>query len=176
MTMFTEALAATGCPERFFVELTEEAFMAKGRFQAEVLPQLRAIGARISIDDFGVGFSSLAALADITADELKIDRSFITEIHRRPRSQCVLRAIELLGNGLGMSIIAEGVETFEELAYLQTATRIHHAQGYYFARPMLLESLDGQSLSFQDRPAASNREAAPIRGSMARAGAVRARL
>jgi diguanylate cyclase (GGDEF)-like protein len=176
MTLFADALAATGCPERFFVELTEEAFMAKGRFQTDVLPKLRAIGARISIDDFGVGFSSLAALADITADELKIDRSFITEIHRRPRSQCVLRAIESLGNGLGMSIIAEGVETFEELAYLQSATRIRYAQGYYFARPMLLESLDGQRLVFQDRAAALNREAAPIRGSMSRSGAGRARF
>ena len=77
------------------VELTEEAFFSKSQFQTRILPMLREIGARVSIDDFGVGYSSLAALADITADEIKIDRSFITDIHQRPRSQSVLRAIEV---------------------------------------------------------------------------------
>lgn len=139
MDAFCTALAATGCAERFILELTEEAFFTKGCFQREVLPRIRAVGARVSIDDFGVGYSSLAALAEITADELKIDRSFITDIHRRPRSQIVLRAIESLGSALGMSIIAEGVETYEEVAYLQAATQIRYAQGYYFAKPLLLE-------------------------------------
>ena len=161
-------MSATGCPERFFIELTEEAFLTTSRFQAEVLPMVRQIGTRLSIDDFGVGYSSLAALADITADEIKIDRSFITEIHRRPRSQCVLRAIESLALGLGMSVMAEGVETFEELAYLLSATRIRVAQGYYFARPMLLESLDGQRHSFRDRPPLASRDATQFRTSAAR--------
>lgn len=164
MTTFIEALAATGCPERFFLELTEEAFFAKSRFQTEVLPQLRRIGTRVSIDDFGVGYSSLAALGEIAADEIKIDRSFITDIHRRPRSQCVLRAIESLSHGLGMSIIAEGVESFEELAYLQSATRIRHAQGYYFARPMLLDELAGRDVSSEDRTIVANREGVSLRG------------
>src|SRR6202030_532909 len=101
----------------------------------------REIGVRVSIDDFGTGYSSLSALADITADELKVDRSFISSIHERPRSQSVLRAIESLGHALGMIIVAEGVETFEELAYLQAATRIRQAQGYYFSRPIFLEEL-----------------------------------
>jgi EAL domain-containing protein (putative c-di-GMP-specific phosphodiesterase class I) len=95
----------------------------------------------VSIDDFGVGYSSLAALAEITADELKIDRSFITDIHKRPRSQIVLKAIESLGLALGMSVVAEGVETVEELAYLLAATQIRCAQGYYFARPMLIDQI-----------------------------------
>jgi c-di-GMP phosphodiesterase Gmr len=73
------------------------------------------------------------------ADEIKIDRSFITAIHERPRSQSVLRAIESLGHALGMTIVAEGIESFEELAYLQAATRIRYGQGFYFARPFLLE-------------------------------------
>ena len=168
MTSFAIALEETGCPDRFFIELTEEAFLAKSRFQAEVLPLLRRIGTRISIDDFGVGYSSLAALADITADEVKIDRSFITEIHKRPRSQCVLRAIESLGHGLGMSIIAEGVETFEELAYLQGATRIHHAQGYYFAKPMLLDHLSDHTRSFRDRASTSSRDPIALRAPLSR--------
>jgi diguanylate cyclase (GGDEF)-like protein/PAS domain S-box-containing protein len=124
---------------RIMIELTEDAFVAKGQFQRQVLPRLRAIGVRVSIDDFGTGYSSLSALADITADEIKVDRSFIASIHERPRSQSVLRAIESLGHALGMSIVAEGVETFEELAYLQTSTRIRLAQGYHFAKPFFLE-------------------------------------
>ncbi|SDR16468.1 diguanylate cyclase (GGDEF) domain-containing protein [Rhizobiales bacterium GAS113] len=139
MRSFVDALAATGCAERFMIELTEEAFFAKSRFQAQVLPLLRAIGTRVSIDDFGVGYSSLSALADITADEIKVDRSFITDIHRRPRSQSILKAIESLSHALGITIIVEGVETFEELAYLQAATRIRYAQGFYFSRPLSLD-------------------------------------
>jgi predicted signal transduction protein with EAL and GGDEF domain len=141
MTAFCKALGETGVARRFVLELTEEAFFTKGSFQQEVLPLIRAVGARVSIDDFGVGYSSLAALAEITADELKIDRSFITDIHKRPRSQIVLRAIESLGLALDMSIIAEGVETYEEVAYLLGATQIRCAQGYYFSKPMLLDQI-----------------------------------
>jgi diguanylate cyclase (GGDEF)-like protein len=141
MAAFCDALGKTGLAPRFILELTEEAFFTKGSFQREVLPRIRAIGARVSIDDFGVGYSSLAALAEITADELKIDRSFITDIHKRPRSQIVLKAIESLGLALGMSVVAEGVETVEELAYLLAATQIRCAQGYYFARPMLIDQI-----------------------------------
>jgi EAL domain-containing protein (putative c-di-GMP-specific phosphodiesterase class I) len=101
----------------------------------------RKLGVGISIDDFGIGYSSLSALADITADEIKIDRSFIIDIHKRPRSQGILRAIESLSEALGMTVIAEGIETFEELAYLQAATKIRYAQGYYFSRPIFLEEL-----------------------------------
>src|SRR4029077_20251986 len=105
------------------------------------LPMFRNLGVGISIDDFGIGYSSLSALADITADEIKIDRSFITDIHKRPRSQGILRAIESLSEPLGMTVIAEGIESYEELAYLQAATKIRYAQGYYFARPIFLEEL-----------------------------------
>jgi EAL domain-containing protein (putative c-di-GMP-specific phosphodiesterase class I) len=139
MRSFVETLKETGYPERFMVEVTEDAFLAKGIFQGQVLPLLRDIGVRVSIDDFGTGYSSLSALAEITADEIKIDRSFITDIHQRARSQSVLKAIESLGDALGMTVIAEGVETFEELAYLRTMTRIRLAQGYYFARPLFFE-------------------------------------
>jgi c-di-GMP phosphodiesterase Gmr len=121
--------------------VTEDAFVAKSHFQEQILPLLREIGVGISIDDFGTGYSSLSALADITADEIKIDRSFITDIHKRPRSQGILRAVESLSEALGMTVIAEGLESFEELAYLQAATKIRYAQGYYFSRPIFLEEL-----------------------------------
>jgi len=141
MRSFAEALEATGFPKRFLIEVTEDAFVAKTHFQDEILPIFRKLGVGISIDDFGIGYSSLSALADITADEIKIDRSFITDIHKRPRSQGILRAIESLSEALGMTVIAEGIESYEELAYLQAATKIRYAQGYYFARPIFLEEL-----------------------------------
>jgi predicted signal transduction protein with EAL and GGDEF domain len=141
MRSFAQALEATGYPQRFMIEVTEDAFVAKTHFQDEILPIFRKLGVGISIDDFGIGYSSLSALADITADEIKIDRSFITDIHKRPRSQGILRAIESLSEALGMTVVAEGIESFEELAYLQAATKIRYAQGYYFSRPIFLEEL-----------------------------------
>lgn len=141
MRPFAQALAATGYPEQFMIEVTEDAFVSKTHFQDEILPIFRKLGVGISIDDFGIGYSSLSALADITADEIKIDRSFITDIHKRPRSQGILRAIESLSEALGMTVIAEGIESFEELAYLQAATKIRYAQGFYFSRPVFLEEL-----------------------------------
>ncbi len=150
MTSFAQALEDTGCPTRFIVEVTEDAFVAKTHFQTEILPILRRLGVGISIDDFGIGYSSLSALADITADEIKIDRSFIIDIHKRPRSQGILKAIESLSEALGMTVIAEGVETFEELAYLQAATRIKYAQGFYFSKPVFLEELQPGSRAVSD--------------------------
>jgi cyclic di-GMP phosphodiesterase Gmr len=158
MRSLVDALEATGCAERFMLELTEDAFIAKNQFQTEVLPTLREIGVRVSIDDFGTGYSSLSALADITADEIKIDRSFITDIHQRPRNQHVLKAIESLSIALGMTMVAEGVETFEELAYLQAATRIRYAQGFYFAKPLFLADVARQGRDLSRRMASASRE------------------
>jgi cyclic di-GMP phosphodiesterase Gmr len=141
MRTFVESLKASQCADRIMIEVTEDAFAAKSLFQTQVLPLLREIGVRVSIDDFGTGYSSLSALADITADEVKVDRSFISDIHLRPRNQSVLRAIESLAQALGMTIIAEGVESFEELAYLQAATRIRYAQGFYFSKPLYLDEM-----------------------------------
>jgi EAL domain-containing protein (putative c-di-GMP-specific phosphodiesterase class I) len=166
MQSFARALQATGCPRRFIIEVTEDAFVAKTHFQDEILPIFRKLGVGISIDDFGIGYSSLSALADITADEIKIDRSFITDIHKRPRSQGILKAIESLSEALGMTVIAEGIETFEELAYLQAATKIRYAQGFYFSKPIFLEELGalGRTVSAvravsENRPAPETRPA-----------------
>ncbi len=166
MRSFASALEATGFPGRFMIEVTEDAFVTKTHFQDEILPIFRKLGVRISIDDFGTGYSSLSALADITADEIKIDRSFITDIHKRPRSQGILRAIESLSEALGMTVIAEGLESYEELAYLQAATRIRYAQGYYFSRPIFLEELkptmpvaSEARVSMMSRPVQENRSA-----------------
>ena len=166
MRGFCDELSSTTYPNRFMVEVTEDAFVAKTQFQTHVLPMLREIGAKVSIDDFGTGYSSLAALADITADELKIDRSFITDIHKRTRSQSVLKAIEALAEPLGMTMIAEGVETFEEAAYLQAATRIRFAQGYYYSKPVLLEELRKARSGSDARAIAARRGRSVLRGGL----------
>jgi c-di-GMP phosphodiesterase Gmr len=167
MRMFVETLKTGHCADRFIVEVTEDAFIAKNQFQAQVLPMLRDVGVRVSIDDFGTGYSSLSVLADITADEIKIDRSFITDIHQRPRSQSILKAIESVSYALGMSVVAEGVETFEELAYLQGATRIRYAQGFHFAKPFFLEDVTTASRADgDDRAMPKGRGQPEIRGAV----------
>jgi EAL domain-containing protein (putative c-di-GMP-specific phosphodiesterase class I) len=174
MRPFAEALEATGFPRRFLIEVTEDAFVTKTHFQDEILPIFRKLGVGISIDDFGIGYSSLSALADITADEIKIDRSFITDIHKRPRSQGILRAIESLSEALGMTVIAEGIETFEELAYLQAATKIRFAQGYYFSRPIFLEELKpAVPLASEARTSLASRPAQENRAGYSRSGGYR---
>ena len=80
-------------------------------------------------------------MTDITADEIKVDRGFVTAIHERPRSQAILRAIESLCTALDISMVAEGVETEAELAYLRQHTSIDIVQGYCFSRPMLVALL-----------------------------------
>ena len=158
MSSLAQVLKDSRYAERVMLELTEDAFVAKSQFQTQVLPMLRELGVRVSIDDFGTGYSSLSVLADITADEIKVDRSFITAIHQRPRSQSVLRTIESLGLALGMSIVAEGIETFEELAYLQATSRIRYAQGFYFSKPFFLDEIkDARELLADGRSAEASR-------------------
>ena len=142
MRAFADRLAASGHARRFMIELTEEALLRASEFQLQVAPMLREIGAKISIDDFGVGYSSLSSLAEIVADEIKVDRSFITAIDERPRSQGLLRAIESLGEALNTPVMVEGVETKSELAYLRDHTRISVAQGYLFSRPVVIGRTD----------------------------------
>lgn len=133
----------------FMLELTEESLAAAGPFQSLVLPLLRDSGIGISIDDFGTGYSSLAKLAELTVDEIKIDRSLIRSIHDRPRNQRILRAIESMGTALDISVVAEGIETIEESCYLIAQTGMRLGQGYLFHRPQLLADLlpDTQSSS-----------------------------
>jgi diguanylate cyclase (GGDEF)-like protein len=162
MRTFADRLAASGHADRFIIELTEEAFLLAGQFQLQVAPMLREVGATISIDDFGVGYSSLSTLAEITADEIKVDRSFITAIHERPRNQGLLRAIESIGEALRTKVIVEGVETAQELAYLRERTNIRVAQGYYFSAPILLGERASAPRAAAEprekaRPAASSR-------------------
>lgn len=135
MRRLLDRLERSGYASRFVIEVTEDAYLHAGVFQREVLPLLRAVGVRVSIDDFGAGYSSLATLLHLEAHELKIDRVFITDVGNRPRSQVILGGIAGAGAQLGIRVVAEGVETVEELDYVRSIRSIGRAQGYLFAKP-----------------------------------------
>jgi EAL domain-containing protein (putative c-di-GMP-specific phosphodiesterase class I) len=115
------------------------------------MPLITAAGIGVSIDDFGTGYASLSRLLTITANEIKIDRSFVTALPTRPRSQVMLKAMETIGAELGATVVAEGIETIEELSYLRDHTRVHVGQGYLFSKPMLPTEMIAQHAAFQAR-------------------------
>ena len=155
MQKLVHQLWETGRARDFILELTEESLAAAEPLQSRILPLLRTAGIGISIDDFGTGYSSLAKLAELTVDELKIDRSLISSIHARPRNQSILRAIESMGTALGILVVAEGVETEEEAHYLMAHTGLRIGQGYRFHRPQLLSDLLQQGASSDPSPPAA---------------------
>lgn len=123
------------------LEVTETGLMSSGADPIAVLNALRAWGVRLAIDDFGTGQSSLAYLQHLPVDELKIDRSFVQDVHADPRRQALLKSIVGLGQGLGLSVTAEGVENEDELAVVQ-ACGCDLLQGYLLARPMTLPDFE----------------------------------
>jgi EAL domain-containing protein (putative c-di-GMP-specific phosphodiesterase class I) len=121
-------------PQRVVVEVTEATAMTDPDRTLRILGELHANGLRIAIDDFGTGYSSLSRLKHMPVDILKIDRSFVREAHADVQSGSMVQAIVQLANGLGMTSLAEGVETDEERRFL-VERGCELAQGYFFARP-----------------------------------------
>jgi diguanylate cyclase (GGDEF)-like protein len=118
------------------LELTESVLMKRAESAAGVLRTLREGGVQVAIDDFGTGYSSLSYLRKFPIDALKIDQSFVRQISTAPDDATIVTAIISMGRSLKLRVVAEGVETQEELSFLQT----HHcdeAQGYLFSRPIL---------------------------------------
>jgi len=107
----------------------------------EILSQLKALGIRISMDDFGTGYSSLGNLRSFAFDKIKIDRSFVMDLQRSADSTAIIRAVIGLGNSLGISTCAEGVETKEQLAFLRDEG-CAEVQGYYHSRPRPRADID----------------------------------
>lgn len=129
-------LAETGLPAHLLcLELTESllADHAEGRVLA-TLTKLKALGVSLALDDFGTGYSSLGYLIKLPFDKLKIDRVFIADSNNSDEARQVLKGIVALGHGLGMEVVAEGIEKIEELVLLRSFA-CDQAQGYYFARP-----------------------------------------
>jgi EAL domain-containing protein (putative c-di-GMP-specific phosphodiesterase class I) len=105
-----------------------------------LLDELRALGVRIAIDDFGVGYSSMAALGHLPADSLKIDRSFVEHCATRPQAASIVEAIICMAHALGKVTVAEGVETPEQLAVIRNFG-CDIVQGYLLARPLSSDDL-----------------------------------
>jgi diguanylate cyclase (GGDEF)-like protein/PAS domain S-box-containing protein len=130
------SIAAAGVPaELVIVEITETALMEDVPGTMQVLTDLRALGVRLAIDDFGTGYSSLAYLRQFDVDVVKIDRSFVHDLGSSREGSAIVAAVTSLARALGLSVVAEGVETVEHLASLFTLG-CDKAQGYFFSRPV----------------------------------------
>jgi EAL domain-containing protein (putative c-di-GMP-specific phosphodiesterase class I) len=117
------------------IEITETVLLKSLDTAVMVLRRLEAMGAQISLDDFGSGFSSLSYVRTLPIHIIKIDKQFIRDIRNSPHDAVLVASIISLAHNLGMQVIAEGVETLEQLIYLKTAG-CDQAQGYYFSRPV----------------------------------------
>lgn len=125
-------------PRQLLVELTESMLMEDLEQCLSMMHQLKEIGVSLSLDDFGTGYSSLAYLKKFPIDELKVDRSFVIDLPGQPADRAVVKVVVDLGHNLGMSVTAEGVETFEQLDCIkQMGCDI--VQGYLFSKPLAPE-------------------------------------
>jgi EAL domain-containing protein (putative c-di-GMP-specific phosphodiesterase class I) len=127
-------------PDRLHLEITEGTIMRVPEAGIETLQQLRQLGIRLDMDDFGNGFSAFSSLHRFPLDTLNIDRAFIASMSERRDSIAVVQAVMALAQNLGMSVIAEGVETEEHIVQLQ-AIDADIAQGFAFSRPVSSEQL-----------------------------------
>jgi diguanylate cyclase (GGDEF)-like protein len=131
-----EILNETGlAPKSLELELTESVLMKHAASTASILQALRESGIRVAIDDFGTGYSSLSYLRKFPVDAVKIDQSFVRQISNAGDDTTIVKAVIGMARGLKLRVIAEGVETLEELAFLR-AYRCDEAQGYYFSQPV----------------------------------------
>lgn len=135
VAMVTSALAEAGLPpQRLELEVTETVLLDDSEATIAILHQLRSLGVRVSLDDFGVGYSSLSYLRKFPFDRIKIDRSFVGTLGESPESIAIVRTIASLGSVLGVETTAEGVETIEQLDFVRECG-CTAVQGYYFGRP-----------------------------------------
>ena len=138
---FFEMIDASGFPrERLTVEITESGLIEDLGGAATVLAALRAGGCRVAIDDFGTGYSSLAYLKALPLDYLKIDKELAGDISGSTRDRIVVRGVIDMARSLGLAVVAEGVETEEQLALL-AAEGCNYYQGFLFAEPVGVEQL-----------------------------------
>jgi diguanylate cyclase (GGDEF)-like protein/PAS domain S-box-containing protein len=125
-------------PRSLELELTESVLMKHADSTESILKKLRARHVQAAVDDFGTGYSSLSYLRKFPIDALKIDQSFVRQITTVPRETTIVTAVIAMGRSLKLRVVAEGVETREELTFLQ-ACNCDEAQGYFFSRPVLPE-------------------------------------
>lgn len=122
-------------PEYLEIEITETVAMTDVNFTVSVLQQLQQMGIHISLDDFGTGYSSLWSLKNLPLNNLKIDKSFVADLLKGTSGATIVKVAIALGQGLNLQVIAEGVETAEQLAFLQSL-QCDMGQGYFFSKPV----------------------------------------
>lgn len=136
-----QALAESGvAPSRLILEITEGVLIDNPEEMLRRMEELRALGVRIALDDFGSGYSSLGYLQRFPFDKLKIDRSFVASLGQSPNAAVIVQAIVALGRALNVSIVVEGVETEEQRVLLRLAG-CDEMQGFLFARPAAVETV-----------------------------------
>ncbi|NIZ14155.1 bifunctional diguanylate cyclase/phosphodiesterase [Phaeobacter sp. HF9A] len=129
-------LMETGlAPERLELEITEASIIDDQAHTLKVMHQLKSLGIRIAMDDFGTGYSSLAMLQTFPFDKIKIDRSFVQDVHKDAQRAAIVRSTLLLGAALDIPVLAEGVEVEAELSFLRQES-CTSVQGFYFGKPM----------------------------------------
>ncbi|MEA5535606.1 EAL domain-containing protein [Crocosphaera sp. XPORK-15E] len=134
--MVSQVLEETGLdPHLLDLEITETAIMQNLDFSQEALQKLRALGVQISLDDFGTGYSSLSYLQKFPVTTLKIDQSFIQTLQDKPQNTAIVSAIIALGKSFDLRVVAEGVETLQQLEFLQRLN-CEEIQGFWFSRPL----------------------------------------
>jgi len=140
-TRIMERIEAAGLdPRRVLVEITETAAMTDPDRTLRILRDLRARGLRVALDDFGTGYSSLSRLKDLPVDVLKVDRSFVRDVSTQPANGSMVQAIVQLAHALGMTPLAEGIETQDDWLFLvERGCRL--GQGYFFSRPVPAEDI-----------------------------------
>ncbi len=136
VVMIAHALKLTGVePQHLEIELTESLLLQDQPNALKTLHALKGLGVRLAIDDFGTGYSALSYLQRFPVDTLKIDQSFIRNVVANPEAQAIVRAIIGMATALNLRVIAEGVESKEQLAFLRKEG-CHECQGYFFGRPL----------------------------------------
>jgi EAL domain-containing protein (putative c-di-GMP-specific phosphodiesterase class I) len=134
--LVAKALADSGLePGLLDLELTESIMLQETEVVANDLRQLQDLGVSVSIDDFGTGYSSLSYVKRFPVDRLKIDQCFVRDMTDNPSDAAIVRAMISLGQSLELKVVAEGVETAEQLALLRSEG-CDEAQGYYFGKPV----------------------------------------
>ena len=136
VTMLKTLLAETGAnPQDFELEITEGVLLADEADTYETLHAVRKLGFALALDDFGTGYSSLSYLRRFPVDKIKIDRSFVSQLGKRPESSAIIQAIVDMADALGLKILAEGVENADQVHRLMH-TGCTHFQGYHFSEPV----------------------------------------
>jgi EAL domain-containing protein (putative c-di-GMP-specific phosphodiesterase class I) len=125
-------------PNLLELEITESMIMSNPAKMMDVLVRIKSLGVRLAVDDFGTGYSSLAQLKHFPIDTLKIDRSFIRNVPENAEDKAITHAIIAMGETLGLTVVAEGVETIEQMNYLKDQS-CDEMQGFYFSRPIVPE-------------------------------------